>query len=339
MLTRDSRRDPFPSNRPDNYFFTTPALRLRMDLVQEYIRRNETPVMILGESGVGKSTLLNQVVCRADHNWRIVRVPAVQSFSPDDVITFLNAELRLPTRVATETMLRAFDDWLNRLAMRGQIAVVVIDDAHDLRDESLARLSTLRDDMQSKNLCLLVTGEPELRTRMSGHLGIPGSPAPIHGVNIPSLDQREVASYIDMRLYHAGMEGRGPFSRATIDDIARSSRGHPGQINAMANGLLSTERQKVRWQRASQRIRRIMRHWLTLTVVTVTVALGAIGAPAGLRVAANDGAVTTHPPGLLSVRRNRRIEREAAQPSYPNKAARVLLVLRGLLPRMWGNGH
>lgn len=339
MLTRDSRRDPFPSNRPDNYFFTTPALRLRMDLVQEYIRRNETPVMILGESGVGKSTLLAQVICRADHNWRVVRMPAVQSFDPDDVITFLNAELRLPTRVATEKKLRAFDDWLNRLAMRGQVAVVVVDDAHDLCDESLAKLTNLRNDMQSKNLCLLVTGEPELRTRISGHLGTPGSPAPIHGINIPSLDQREVASYIDMRLYHAGMEGRGPFSRATVDDIARSSRGHPGQINAMANGLLSTERKKAQWQRASQRIRRVMRHWLTLSIVAVTVALGAIGAPAGMRAATSEGAVSTHPTGMLSSRRNRRIEREVTQSSYPNKAARVLMVLRGMLPGIWRNGH
>jgi len=310
-----------------------------MDLVQEYIRRNETPVMILGESGVGKSTLLNQVVCRADHNWRIVRMPAVQSFDPDDVMTFLNAELRLPTRVATETKLRAFDDWLNRLAMRGQVAVVVVDNAHHLCDDSLARLTTLRDDMQSKNLCLVVTGEPELRTRMSGHLGTPGSPAPIHGINIPSLDQREVASYIDMRLYHAGMEGRGPFSRATVDDIARSSRGHPGQINAMANGLLSTERKKAQWQRVSQRIRGVMRHWLTLTVVAVTVALGAMGTPAGMRAATNEGAVSTQPTGLPSSRRNRRIERETAQSSHPNMAARVLLVLRGMLPGIWRNGH
>lgn len=339
MLTRDSRGDPFPCNRPDNYFFTTPALRLRMDLLQEYIRRNETPVLILGEAGVGKSTLLNQVVCRADHNWRIVRMPAVQSFSPDDVITFLNAELRLPTRVTPEEMLHAFDDWLNRLDTRGQIAVIVVDNADDLCDESLARLSTLREDMQSKNLCLLVTGEPDLRTRMSGFLGTPGSPAPIHGINIPSLDQREVASYIDMRLYHAGMEGRGPFSRTAIDDIARCSRGHPGQINAMANGLLSTEQKKAQWQRASQHIRRVMRHWLTLTVVTVTVALSAIGAPAGLRATANGGAVSTHPPGLLAARRNRRVESEAVQTSYPNKAARMLLVLRGFLPTMWRNGR
>ena len=279
MQSRDTRRDPFPSRGLDNYFFTTPALRLRLDLVQEYIRRNETPALILGESGVGKSTLLNQLVCRSDHNWRIVRMPAVHSFTADDVITFVNAELRLPTRVPTQEMLKELGSWLDRLTTRGQVAVIIVDDAHNLCDESLARLMTLREEMHSRNLCLLMTGEPELRTRMSGLAGTKESQTPVHTVNIPSLDQREVASYIDMRLYHAGMEGRGPFSRTTIDDIARSSRGHPGQINAMANGLLKGERKRAQWQRTAQRMHQNIRHWLTLAAITVTVALGSIVSP------------------------------------------------------------
>lgn len=271
MQTLTIKKEPFPSTGLDNYFFTTPALRLRLDLIPEYIRCNETPVLILGEPGVGKSALLNQLVCRADHNWRILRMPAVHSFSTDDVITFLNAELRLPTRVPTEEILKAFDNWLDRLDKRGQIAVIVVDNAHDLCDESLARLATLREEMRSQNLSVLMTGKPELRCRLSVLLRASRSQLPIHAINIPSLDKREVASYIDMRLYHAGLEGRGPFSRAMVDDIARSSRGYPGQINALANGLLCGERRKVHRQSTSQRIRRIMRHWLSLAVGATTV--------------------------------------------------------------------
>ncbi len=63
MQARDTRRDPFPGNRSDDYFFTTPALRLRLDLVHEHIRCGETPVLILGESGAGKSTMPTDVTC------------------------------------------------------------------------------------------------------------------------------------------------------------------------------------------------------------------------------------------------------------------------------------
>ena len=101
MQTRATHREPFASRVLDDYFFATPGLRLRLDLVQEHIRCGDTAVLILGESGAGKSTLLNQLVCRSDHNWRVVRLPAVSSFSAGDVITFLNAELRLPTRVSS----------------------------------------------------------------------------------------------------------------------------------------------------------------------------------------------------------------------------------------------
>ena len=240
-----TNKNAFPFHGLDNYFFTTPALRLRLDVVQEHIRRGEAPVLILGERGAGKSALLNQLVCRADNNWRIVRIPAVPSFSANDVVTFLNAELRLPTRVSSGEMLREFDAWLDRLATRGQMAVIVIDNAHDLCDEGLARLATLKRQLKATNLSVLMTGKPELRNRLNGVSRSARSPVPVFAISIPSLDQREVASYIDMRLYHAGVEGRGPFSRAAIDDISRDSRGYPGQINAMANDLLNGERTRV----------------------------------------------------------------------------------------------
>ncbi len=245
MQVRAPNRDPLPSRGLDNYFFATPALRLRLDVVQEHVRRHETPVLILGGRGAGKSALLNQLVCRADNNWRIVRIPAVPSFSANDVVTFLNAELRLPTHVSTGEMLREFDGWLDRLATRGQIAVIMIDNAHSLSDESLARLATLKNELKAANHCVVMTGKPELRTRLSEASGSTRSPMPIYAVSIPSLDQREVASYIDMRLYHAGVEGKGPFSRAVIDGISRDSRGHPGQINAMADDLLNGESKRV----------------------------------------------------------------------------------------------
>ncbi len=71
MPVEASNRDPFPSRGLDNYFFATPALRLRLDIVQECVRRHDSPVLILGESGAGKSAVLNDVVCRSDNNWRL----------------------------------------------------------------------------------------------------------------------------------------------------------------------------------------------------------------------------------------------------------------------------
>ena len=338
MENQTLKKDPFPCTGLDNYFFTTPALKLRLDLVNEHIRENKSPVLILGESGVGKSTLLNRLVCRADHNWRVVRVPAVRSFSAKEIIAFLIAELHLPSSQTEEAMLTELSGWVERLAVRGQIAVIVIDNAHDLRDEALMRLANLHRELRSKSACIVMTGLPELRSRLNALLGSNGSKSPLNTVNIPCLDRREVASYIDMRLYHAGLEGRGPFTRATIDEIARSSRGYPGQINVIANDLLSGEQKRLQWQRASQRVRRIMRNWLTVTLVTTGVAISSVVAPASIRVAGGGSAVA-HASTPVVATRHPRIENVRSVRSLSGMAARVLVALRGLIPRTWSIGR
>lgn len=262
MRTHDTPHDPFPREGNDDYFFTTPALRLRLDLIREYVRRGGTPMLILGEPGAGKSTLLNQLVCRADHNWRMVRMPAVPSFSAHDVATFINAELRLPTRLPPAQMRAEFCRWLERLRVRDQIAVVAVDNAHGLNGDALIMLATLGDNMESRNLCVLMTGEPGLRSRLNTLLGDRHEPRAIPTVSIPCLDKREVASYIDMRLYRAGMEGRGLFNRSIIEDIARTSRGHPGHINVLANDVLNGRRKGTRLRRAEHQLKHLMRAWL-----------------------------------------------------------------------------
>lgn len=71
-----------------------------------------------------------------------------------------------------------------------------------------------------------MTGEPKLRRRLSGLLETTRSLTPIRAINIPSLGRREVASYIDMKLYHAGLERRGRFSRATIGEGRAAAHSH-----------------------------------------------------------------------------------------------------------------
>lgn len=265
MQDAPAQASPFPCRKPDGYFFTTPALRLRLDLIRDYVRRGGSPVLVLGESGAGKSALLNQLVRRADHNWRVVRIPAVPSFSAADVTRFLGAELRLPTRHGPEAILESLRASLERLAIRGQTVLVVVDDADDLDNDALGRLATLREAAGRRNLCVLMTGVPRLRPRLNTLLGPASTAGAIPTVSVPCLDRREVASYIDMRLYHAGIEGKGPFDRATIADIARGSGGHPGRINAMANEVLAGAVHGARLERVRHGIARAVREWLTPT--------------------------------------------------------------------------
>ena len=123
-----------------------------------------------------------------------------------------------------------------------------------------------------------------------------------------------------------------------IDDIARSSRGYPGKINTIANSLLDGERRKLRWLRASQRVRQIMRHWLSLAVVAITIAIGAIAAPGNVRLAGG-GTAAAYASSLPAARRDRRDDNKTTERSVGGVATRAVIMLRAFLPRLWGNGR
>ena len=247
-----------PGSSARGFFFTTPALRLRLDLVRDYIHNGCAPVLVSGESDAGKSAFLDQIVCRADGCWRLVRIPAIASFSPFEIVTFFNTELRLPVGDSVDAMIAELDRFLGKLAVRGRIAVAVVDDAHELADASLVQLVTLSEKLATGNYRLLMTGAPALRPRLTALLNGMGAPVRPHVVTIPSLDAREVASYIEMKLHHEGLDGRSAFCRSIVDDIAHSSNGRPGRIDAITNEFLSGERKRVDGCLAAERIRRLV---------------------------------------------------------------------------------
>jgi DamX protein len=258
-------RDPFPEGRPDDYFFTTPALRLRLDLIREHIGQGDSPVLLVGEHGAGKTTLLHRLVLESGCTWRIVRLPPVSSFSAEELITCLANELDIAPHSSDLELFKGLDRWLERLATRGELALVVVDDAHRLGDECLSVLAELPGRTRASNLRVLLCGEPAIcsRLRQASRGTSFGAPMPV--VRIPSMDEREVARYIDMRLYHAGMDDARPFSRAIIGDIARDSRGRPGHINAIAGRMLRGGPGAGDWQhRAAAVVRRVLRSWKIL---------------------------------------------------------------------------
>jgi len=240
------------------YYFATPALQLRLDLVREYIQNTESPVLVCGDTGAGKSLFLDRIVWRADCCWRLVRVPAVETFSPVEVVKFINVELRLPINASSDAMIGKLNRFLKKIAMRGRLAVIMVDDVHELADAALVRLVTLCEELEWANCRLLMTGLPATRSRLTGLLsGVPTQVRP-HVVTIPTLNAREVASYIDMKLYYAGVDSRRPFSRTVIDDIAHSSQGHPGRIDVITETLLAADRKSLESQGPAGSIRRLV---------------------------------------------------------------------------------
>ena len=65
-------RNPFPESGPDDVFLQTPAINQRLSLFAQLIRASDLTLLLLGESGIGKSTFLQRIGSTLGEEWRLV---------------------------------------------------------------------------------------------------------------------------------------------------------------------------------------------------------------------------------------------------------------------------
>jgi|SRR6266571_2029189 len=198
-------------------------------------------VVITGEIGTGKTTLLRTVVRNLDAQTTVAYIfnPALSAL---ELLQTINADLGLP---ATSTSKKELIDELNRFLLDQQTAgrrvVVIIDEAQDLEPsvlEQLRLLSNLETEHE-KLLQILLVGQPELRDMLARP-------------ELAQLDQRvtlrwhlrplaagETAAYVRHRLRVAA-KGREPvrFTAGALRQVYRFSRGVPRVVNVLCHRAL-----------------------------------------------------------------------------------------------------
>lgn len=198
-------------------------------------------VVITGEIGTGKTTLLRTLVRNLDPQTTVAYIfnPALSAL---ELLQTINADLGLP---ATSTSKKELIDELNRFLLEQQAAgrrvVVIIDEAQDLEPgvlEQLRLLSNLETERE-KLLHIVLVGQPELRSMLARP-------------ELAQLDQRvtlrwhlgpmnaeETAGYVRHRLRVAA-NGREPvrFTPAALRQVYRFSRGVPRVINVLCHRAL-----------------------------------------------------------------------------------------------------
>ncbi len=213
----------------------TARLRLRYGL-----EHCEAPCLILGPPGSGK-TLMSRVIA-ADLGGPTAHV-TFPAMSPEQLVHFLadeflhggaNTSLLAPGRENLSASLRRFRGWLANEASRETKPLLVVDDAHLIRDdrvfETLKLLLDLSTTRGPSDLRLLLVGEPELLDRLpeSLHERIAGR------CELQAWLSDETFTYLDDRIRRAG-GSPGLFAPEVARAIHRVSFGLPRRINRLAD--------------------------------------------------------------------------------------------------------
>lgn len=234
------RASPFGSGPDPRFLYVMPQIREALACLQYGIAARKGFVVMTGEVGTGKTTLLKAVLetfCRE-------RVFSAFVFNPRlDVLDFLEfvlTDFGIPVTARTKSgMLLQLNRWLIERHRDGGLCVIIIDEAQDLSCDLLEeiRLLTNLESSSDKLLQIVLSGQPELEdTLLDPSLRQLRQRVSLWCRTRP-LTADQTRAYITERLRIAG--ARAPiFSKDACELIFTLAQGIPRLINLLCEEAL-----------------------------------------------------------------------------------------------------
>ena len=198
-------------------------------------------VMLVAQPGMGKTTLLFQVLQRL-RNSAARTVFLFQTCCDSlDLIRYLLQDLGIVPASDLAAMHQQLNDALVCEARAGRQFVFVIDEAQNLSPSVLETVRLLSDfeTSQGKLLQIILAGQPQLLSTLMRAEMVQLRQRISVTASLDPLGLDEVKQYIGHRLAVAGYRGASLFTPGAVRFIARESQGIPRNINNLCFGALS----------------------------------------------------------------------------------------------------
>jgi len=233
--------NPF-SNTPDSkYLFMSPRHKEALAHLIYGIEGGSGFVLLTGEVGTGKTTLCRYLSENLPENVEIA-LCINPRLSEIELLASICDDFGIKTENSVNTF-KSLTDSINTYLLdlygRGRRAVLIIDEAQNLRFEMLeqVRLLTNLETTHNKLLQIILIGQTELKEFLDQPRLRQLSQRITARYHLDPMDENDTKQYIAHRLQVGGLVPR-IFSPAAVTEICKQSRGIPRLINSISDRCL-----------------------------------------------------------------------------------------------------
>ena len=234
------RERPFALSPDPDYLYPSKVHQEALSYLRYGIEGHAGFVVITGEIGSGKTTMLQSLLGGLDRMTTVARIMNTM-LDPRELLEAIMLDFGMdPTGMSKPVLLHRLGGFLVQQRQAGRLTLLVVDEAQNLSLpalEEIRMLSNLETE-KSKLLQIVLIGQPELRETLSQPRLEQLRQRITVSYHLPPLDADETANYINHRLKRAAAGAPMQLPRVVTDVIHGRSRGIPRLINVIADAAL-----------------------------------------------------------------------------------------------------
>jgi general secretion pathway protein A len=233
---------PFQLTPDPAFYFESLTHRKALSYLSYGLAQGEGFVVITGEVGAGKSTLVAHLMATIDPA-RLTAAQVVTSKLDDEEIVHVVAQAfgLIVEGHDKASALGAIEAFLHDEARAGRRCLLIVDESQNLAIEALEELRMLSNFQLGSHPLLqtLLLGQPEFRTTIQDHPELEQlRQRVIAAHHLEAMELGEVQQYIEHRLKCVGWNGNPQFDQRVFTELFEASGGVPRRINQICNRLL-----------------------------------------------------------------------------------------------------